>query len=108
MVEAARHFRGVLDEAEIHSPDIQVLSNYTGTFHDSDSHTIKSCLFWQLFNPVLWNNNLIAAADSGIDRSLSLEAESAAAKHRPRKNPISRASSKKPSGGLLIRRPTTP
>jgi [acyl-carrier-protein] S-malonyltransferase len=67
MVEAARHFRGVLDEAEIHSPDIQVLSNYTGTFHDSDSHTIKSCLFWQLFNPVLWNNNLIAAADSGID-----------------------------------------
>ena len=67
MVEAARHFRSVLDQAEIHSPEIRVLSNYTGTFHDADSHTIKSCLFWQLFHPVLWKDNLTAAADSGID-----------------------------------------
>ncbi|MDP6391852.1 MAG: ACP S-malonyltransferase [Arenicellales bacterium] len=67
MVEAARHFRSVLDQATIRSPDLQVLSNYTGTFHDPDSRTIKSCLFWQLFHPVLWNDNLTTAVEGGIN-----------------------------------------
>ena len=67
MVEAARRFRLNLDRAPLKSPQIQVLSNYTGGFHDSDPHIIKSRLFWQLTNPVRWHENLINSLTSGLN-----------------------------------------
>ncbi len=67
MVEAARRFRLILDKAPLISPQIRVLSNYTGGFHDHDPDIIKSRLFWQLTNPVRWHENLISALDSGLD-----------------------------------------
>ena len=67
MVEAARRFRLILDTAPLISPQIRVLSNYTGGFHDDDPDIIKSRLFWQLTNPVRWHENLISALDSGLD-----------------------------------------
>ena len=67
MVEAARRFRLTLDRVPLQSPRIQVLSNYTGGFHDSDPHIIKSRLFWQLINPVRWHDNLINALGSGLN-----------------------------------------
>tara|TARA_Y100000588_G_scaffold82914_1_gene87357 strand:- start:1121 stop:2104 length:984 start_codon:yes stop_codon:yes gene_type:complete len=67
MVEAARRFRLILDKAPLISPQIRVLSNYTGGFHDDDPDIIKSRLFWQLTNPVRWHENLISALDSGLN-----------------------------------------
>ena len=67
MVEAARRFRLILDKAPLTSPQIRVLSNYTGGFHDDDPDIIKSRLFWQLTNPVRWHENLISALDSGLN-----------------------------------------
>ncbi len=54
MVEAARRFRTTLDEVEFSKLEIDVLSNYTGGLHDSNSRSIRSRLFFQLFNPVRW------------------------------------------------------
>ncbi len=65
MVEAARRFREVLENADIQEPEINVLSNFTGTFHDKSATSIRSRLFMQLFNPVLWHRNLVAAGESG-------------------------------------------
>jgi [acyl-carrier-protein] S-malonyltransferase len=67
MVEAARRFRLILDKAPLISPQIRVLSNYTGGFHDDDPLIIKSRLFWQLTNPVRWHENLITALGSGLN-----------------------------------------
>jgi len=67
MVEAARRFRLILDKAPLIPPQIRVLSNYTGGFHDDDPDIIKSRLFWQLTNPVRWHENLISALDSGLN-----------------------------------------
>jgi len=65
MVEAARRFRPVLEQAKFHPPRIQVLSNFTGGEHDVDTDSIKSRLFLQLFNPVLWHRNLQTAGARG-------------------------------------------
>ncbi len=54
MVEAARRFRPVLGEASLRAPEIQVLSNYTGGYHEDNPDSIKSRLFFQLFHPVNW------------------------------------------------------
>ena len=67
MVEAARHYRGVLDSAGFDLSDIQVLSNFTGTYHEPDPAAIKACLFFQLFHPVLWFSNLQTAFNDGGD-----------------------------------------
>jgi len=67
MVEAARHFRTVLDEVEIAEPTIKVLSNYTGDYHQPDAKTIKSRLFFQLFHPVRWIWNLRTAMTDNIN-----------------------------------------
>ncbi|MCP5425869.1 MAG: ACP S-malonyltransferase [Gammaproteobacteria bacterium] len=67
MVEAARHFRPVLDAAEMAVPPIRVLSNYTGDYHLPDAHIIKSRLFFQLFHPVRWIWNMRTALNDGID-----------------------------------------
>ena len=66
MVEAARRFRQVLEDSEFIMPSIQVLSNYTGGAHDSSADSIRSRLFLQLFNPVLWHQNLLALRESAV------------------------------------------
>lgn len=68
MVEAARRFREVLGDAIFTEPAVAVLSNYTGGIHDGDAGSIRSRLFLQLFNPVLWHANLQTAAAAGMDR----------------------------------------
>ncbi|WP_423908336.1 ACP S-malonyltransferase [Candidatus Spongiihabitans sp.] len=67
MVEAARRFRQTLDQADFKSPQIDVLSNFTGGVHDTDINAIKSRLFLQLFNPVLWHKNLVTAGETGVE-----------------------------------------
>jgi [acyl-carrier-protein] S-malonyltransferase len=66
MVAAAQHYRGVLDQAGIAMGDIKVLCNYTGGYHDNDAASVKTRLFFQLFHPVLWLNNLHTALADGI------------------------------------------
>ena len=67
MVEAAQRFRPVLEAAGVRAPSIQVLSNFTGAFHEPEPHSIRARLFLQLFHPVLWYENLEQAARLGID-----------------------------------------
>ncbi len=67
MVAAARHFRPVLEAAEMAQPFIRVLSNYSGGFHEGDVAALKARLFLQLFHPVLWQANLQAAAEGGVN-----------------------------------------
>ncbi|MFZ4790041.1 MAG: ACP S-malonyltransferase [Candidatus Competibacteraceae bacterium] len=61
MIAAALHFRPTLDAAEMKTPAIRVLSNYTGIQHDPDPAAIKTRLFFQLFHPVHWMSNLETA-----------------------------------------------
>ena len=70
MVKAACEFRAVLDEAAFRAPRLQVLSNYNGGFHGTDLAVIKAGLFFQLFHPVLWYDNLQAALAAGVTRAL--------------------------------------
>ncbi|HNW77846.1 MAG TPA: ACP S-malonyltransferase [Candidatus Competibacteraceae bacterium] len=67
MIAAALHFRPMLDAATLQAPAIRVLSNYTGGHHDADPATIKTRLFFQLFNPVNWIGNLETAFHDGIN-----------------------------------------
>jgi len=67
MVEAARHYRAVLDSIGFELADIRVLSNFTGTYHEPDAAGIKARLFFQLFHPVLWFSNLQTAFNDGGD-----------------------------------------
>lgn len=67
MVEAARHYRSVLDEAGFEPSDVPVLSNFTGSYHEADPAGIKARLFFQLFHPVLWFSNLKTAFADGVD-----------------------------------------
>ena len=66
MITAARHYRPVLDAATMSAPTIRVLSNYTGAYHDSNPAAIKTGLFFQLFHPVRWIDNLETAFHAGI------------------------------------------
>ena len=67
MVEAAKRFRPALEAAQVRAPSIKVLSNFTGSFHEPEPHSIRAGLFLQLFHPVLWYENLEQAAHFGID-----------------------------------------
>jgi [acyl-carrier-protein] S-malonyltransferase len=67
MVEAAQHFRKVLDGADFAASEIGVFSNCTGQVHDSDPASIRAGLYFQLFRPVLWHANMQAAFEKGID-----------------------------------------
>jgi [acyl-carrier-protein] S-malonyltransferase len=58
MVKAAQHYRAVLETAGFDLSGVQVLSNFTGTFHEPDPVGIRAGLFFQLFHPVLWYSNL--------------------------------------------------
>ncbi len=65
MVTAAQGFRVELDAVDMKAPTIQVLSNYTGGYHDSDPSVIKARLFFQLFHPVQWLQNMQTAVENG-------------------------------------------
>ena len=71
MVEAALQFRETLAQAQFTEPRFAVLSNFTGAFHTTDHDTnhaaLKSRLFLQLFNPVLWHQNLLQIVSAGAD-----------------------------------------
>ena len=44
-----------------------VLSNYTGELHVDGAGAIRSRLFFQLFNPVLWFTCMRCVVEAGID-----------------------------------------
>ena len=67
MVDAAQRFRENLADVEFGTIEVDVLSNYTGTLHESSADAIRSRLFFQLFNPVLWYDCMTAAIDSEPD-----------------------------------------
>jgi [acyl-carrier-protein] S-malonyltransferase len=50
----------------MNAPTLQVLSNYTGACHEPDPAAIKTGLFFQLFHPVKWIDNLETAFHAGI------------------------------------------
>ena len=66
MVEAAQHFRSVLEAAEFDPSAVRVLSNFGGGYHRPDPADIRAGLFFQLFHPVLWYSNLQTAFADGI------------------------------------------
>lgn len=67
MITAALHFRPVLDAATMSTPTVRALSNCTGAYHDPDPAAIKTRLFFQLFHPVNWIDNLEIAFRDGIN-----------------------------------------
>jgi [acyl-carrier-protein] S-malonyltransferase len=67
MVKAAQHFRPVLEAAGFDLSEVQVLSNFTGGYHESDPVDIRARLFFQLFHPVLWHSNLQTAFGDGVE-----------------------------------------
>ncbi len=67
MVEAARHYRTVLETAAFDLSDIRVLSNFTGGYHEPDAVGIRARLFFQLFHPVMWYSNLQTAFGDGVE-----------------------------------------
>ena len=68
MDRAADLFQSALAEAEMQAPEIKVLSNYTGGFHDPEVDGIKERLYLQLKHPVMWMDNLVTAFGEGIER----------------------------------------
>jgi [acyl-carrier-protein] S-malonyltransferase len=72
MVGAAQQFREVLKQAELAAPQVGVLSNFTGKLHDAAADSIRSRLFFQLWNPVRWVDCMNAAIDSGVDTVVEL------------------------------------
>ncbi|MDX1605432.1 MAG: ACP S-malonyltransferase [Candidatus Competibacterales bacterium] len=68
MVGAAREYRSVLEGVRFSEGRGRILSNYTGGFHDLDPAAIRTRLFFQLFHPVRWLDNLHAAMGAGVNR----------------------------------------
>ena len=66
MVGAAQEFRHKLDDIDFQGTECGILSNYTGAWHDNNADSIRTKLFYQLFNPVLWHQNLLTANEAGI------------------------------------------
>ena len=68
MVTAAREFRAVLDSVEFGVAGFPVLSNYTGVAHESAPESIRTRLFFQLFNTVDWVGCMKSAVTAGVTR----------------------------------------
>ena len=68
MVTAAIYFRAMLDDAEFKPMEIGVLSNFSGGFHYRDAASMRARLFFQLFHPVRWFNNLETAFEAGVGK----------------------------------------
>lgn len=67
MVKAAQEYRAVLETASFDLSDIKVLSNFTGGFHTPEPEAIRARLFFQLFHPVMWYENLQTAFAASPD-----------------------------------------
>jgi [acyl-carrier-protein] S-malonyltransferase len=67
MVGAAQEFRPILEQAAFGPLGFDVLSNYSGELHVDEAGAIRSRLFLQLFNPVLWVDCMRCAVAAGID-----------------------------------------
>ncbi|MFK7845238.1 MAG: ACP S-malonyltransferase [Rhodothermales bacterium] len=67
MVTAAEAFRPALDAATFNTANCKILSNYTGDYHKDSAESIKSALFFQLFNPVKWIWSVERSINDGID-----------------------------------------
>ena len=72
MVQAAQEFRGILEATEFAGLKVDVLSNYTGELHVDNAAAIRSRLFFQLFNPVLWVDCMHSAIQAGADTMVEL------------------------------------
>ena len=72
MVQAAQEFRGVLEATHFAGLQVDVPSNYTGTLHVDAPEAIRSRLFFQLFNPVLWVDCMRVTIESGADTIVEL------------------------------------
>ena len=72
MVQAAQEFRSVLEATDFAGLRVDVPSNYTGTLHVDDASSIRSRLFFQLFNPVLWVDCMRVAIETGADTIVEL------------------------------------
>jgi len=72
MVSAAQQFRPVLEAVTFNTPQITVLSNFTGKAHGTDANGIRSRLFFQLFHPVRWIGCMNTAMDEGVDTIVEL------------------------------------
>lgn len=66
MVGAAQQFRQKLDDTDFKESRCSVLSNYSGGWHENEANSIRTKLFYQLFNPVLWHQNLLTANEAGV------------------------------------------
>lgn len=67
MVKAAVLMKPVLEEAQFKASDVRVLSNFMGNYHEPNPVDIRARLFFQLFHPVLWHENLQTALQDGVD-----------------------------------------
>ena len=72
MVEAARRYREVLESVAFKPPTAGVFANYSGELHEPDENSIRSRLFFQLFNPVRWRACMGAALTAGVDTIVEL------------------------------------
>ena len=72
MVHAAQEFRAILGATDFGGLKLDVLSNYTGKLHLDDAAAIRSRLFFQLFNPVLWVDCMHSAIEAGVDTIVEL------------------------------------
>ncbi len=105
MVAAARLFRSDLEEVAFVSPQVGVLSNYTGGLHDAEPDSIRTRLFFQLFNPVNWVGCLTTAIAEQVTTFIEfgggLGAEEGPAAKRPNLESIIRKTLK--AGGVEAR-----
>ena len=105
MVAAARLFRADLEQAAVASPRVGVLSNYTGSLHEADPESIRTRLFFQLFNPVNWvgclNTAIAEQVTTFIEFGGGLGAEEGPAAKRPNLESIIRKTLK--AGGVEAR-----
>ncbi len=67
MVKAAVLMKPVLEAAQFEANELHVLSNFMGGYHEPNPVDIRARLFFQLFHPVLWHENLLTALNDGVD-----------------------------------------
>jgi len=105
MVTAARLFRDDLERAAFSAPIFDVLSNYTGAAHDAEPASIRTQLFFQLFNTVNWlgclNTAIARQMTTFIEFGGGLGVEEGPAAKRPNLESIIRKTLK--AGGVEAR-----
>jgi [acyl-carrier-protein] S-malonyltransferase len=71
MAEASRRLAELLDEIEFKNPVVPIVNNADAMFLD-DIESIKASLVRQLNMPLLWEDSIIAIADSGINNFIEV------------------------------------